>query len=355
MDHRLTSETPARWMTRVRTIAFGTLVLVAALMAGVFVFDILTPPDDVSICFIYAVLIPLAIFSFHRAAYACAALATSLSVLGAFFQPPHDQLPLVFFTNRAIAIVAQWLVAFLVTSRQELEAKIRSEYEAERTKADTSRRFVDMLTHEIGTSLTLIDGQAYRLKKLAASDDEGVTTRAEKIHSAVKHIDVVIRQVQAASEAAQASDQFEPGDVNLASLIGDLVVQLKGDREIQTDIGSLPPVVRGNSDMLQQVVANILSNALKYSPEHTAISVWGRAEADSAILSITDRGRGIPPAEKSSLFEPYYRASNSRGVPGTGIGLYVVRRYVSAHGGAIEIESDLDVGTTLTVRLPIGD
>jgi signal transduction histidine kinase len=83
--------------------------------------------------------------------------------------------------------------------------------------------------------------------------------------------------------------------------------------------------------------------------------VWGRAEANSAILSITDRGRGIPPAEKSSLFEPYYRASNSRGVPGTGIGLYVVRRYVSAHGGAIEIESDLDVGTTLTVRLPIGN
>ena len=342
-------------MARIRTIAFGTLVLVAALMAGVFVFDILTPPDDVSICFIYAVLIPLAIFSFHRAAYACAALATSLSVLGAFFQPPHDQLSLVFFANRAIAIVAQWLVAFLVTSRQEAEAKIRSEYEAERTKGETSRRFVDMLTHEIGTSLTLIDGQAYRLKKLAASDDEGVTTRAEKIRGAVKHIDVVIRQVQAASEADQASERFEPEDVNLASLIGDLVVQLKGDREIQTDIGSLPPVVRGNSDMLQQVVANILSNALKYSPENTAVSVWGRAEADSAILSITDRGRGIPSAEKSSLFEPYYRASNSRGVAGTGIGLYVVRRYVSAHGGAVEIESDLDVGTAVTVRLPVGN
>lgn len=358
MDHapHLTSKMPARFMARVGTTRFGVLVLIAALMAGVFIFDILTPPDDVSICFIYAVLIPLAIFSFHRAAYGCAALAMLLSVLGAFFQPPHDRLPLVFFANRAIAIVAQWLVAFLVTSRQEAEAKMRSEYEAERTKSETSRRFIDMLTHEIGTSLTLIDGQAYRLKKLLrAPDKEGVTARAEKIRGAVKHIDVVIRQVQAASEADQASGRFEPGDVNLASLVGDLVVQLKGDREIQTDIGALPTVVRGNADMLQQVVTNVLSNALKYSPEDTAISVWGRAETGWVVLSITDRGRGIPPAEKSSLFEPYYRASNSRGVPGTGIGLYVVGRYVSAHGGAIEIESALDVGTTVTVRLPSGN
>jgi signal transduction histidine kinase len=324
-------------------------------MAGVFIFDILTPPDDVSICFIYAVVISLAIFSFHRAAYACAALASSLSVLGAFFQPPHDSLSLVFFANRTIAIVAQWLVAFLVTSRQEAEAKIRSEYETERTKSETSRRFVDMLTHEIGTSLTLIDGQAYRLKKLlTATDDDGVTARAEKIRGAVKHIDVVIRQVQAASEADQASDRFEREDVNLGSLVGDLVVQLKGDREIKLDIGALPPVIAGNAGMLQQVVANLLSNAIKYSPQDTAISVWGRSDAGWAVLSITDRGRGIPPAEKLSLFEPYYRATNSRGVPGTGIGLYVVRRYVDAHGGGVEIESDLDVGTTVTVRLPIG-
>lgn len=348
------SETPGSLTARGKLIPFGVLVLVAALMAGVFVFDILTPPDDVSICFIYAVVISLAIFSFHRAAYLCAALGTSLSVLGGFFQPPHDSLPLVFFTNRAIAIVAQWLVALLVTSRQEAEAKMRSEYEAERAKSETSQRFIDMLTHEIGTSLTLIDGQAYRLRKLLpATDKDGTAERAEKIREAVKHIDTVVRQVQAASEADQATDRFEQEEVNLAALVGDLIVQLKGEREVKADIAGLPPVVPGNAGMLQQIVANLLSNAIKYSPHDTAISVWGRSDAGCAVLSITDRGRGIPPAEKSSLFEPYYRATNSRGVPGTGIGLYVVRRYLDAHRGAIGIESDLDVGTTVTVRLPI--
>jgi len=343
-------------ISQVRLVRAGILVLIALLMAAIFVFDILTPPDDVSICFTYAVVISLAIFSFHRAAYACAALATSLSVLGACFQPPHDTLTLVFFGNRVIAVMAQWLVALLVTSRQEAEAKIRSEYEVERAKSETGRRFIDMLTHEIGTSLTLIDGQAYRLKKiLTAGDGDGVTARAEKIRSAVKHIDAVIRQVQAASEADQALDRFEPESVNLASLVGDLIVQLKEDREIKADIRALPPVVRGGADMLQQVVANLLSNAIKYSPEDTPISVWGRADAGWAVLSVSDRGRGIPPAEQSRLFEPYYRASNSRGVPGTGIGLYVVRRYLEAHGGAVEIESDLDIGTTVTVRLPIGN
>jgi signal transduction histidine kinase len=332
----------------------GVLLLIALLMAGVFVFDILTPPDDVSICFIYAVLISISTFSYRRAAYACAALATLLSALGAFFQPPHDTLTLVFFANRAIAVAAQWIVALLVTSRMDAEAKIRGEYEAERAKAETSRRFVDMLTHEIGTSLTLIDGQAFRLKKLLpANTSDNVTMRADKIREAVKHIDAVVRQVQVATEADHATERFEALELNLAALVGDVIVRLKDDREIKADLEKLPPALRGNPDMLQQIVANLLSNAIKYSPDDTAISVWGRSDADHAVLSITDRGRGIPAAEQSRLFEPYYRASNSRGVPGTGIGLYVVRRYVEIHAGSIQIESDLGVGTTVTVRLPI--
>lgn len=332
----------------------GVLLLIAVLMGGVFIFDVLTPPDDVSICFVYAVLVFISIFSYRRAAYACAAVATFLSALGAFFQPPHDTLTLVFFANRAIAVAAQWLVAFVVTSHKDAEAKMRSEYEVERAKAQTSSRFVDILTHEIGTSLTLIDGQAFRLKKLVpANDTESVVMRADKIRQAVKHIDVVVRQVQAASEADQAQARFEPAEVNLGALIGDVIVQLKGDRDIKADLEALPPTLSGNADMLQQIVANLLSNAIKYSPDDTAISVWGRSDGNWAVLSITDRGRGIASAEQSSLFEPYYRASNSRGVPGTGIGLYVVRRYVEAHGGSIQIESDLGVGTAVSIRLPI--
>jgi signal transduction histidine kinase len=72
-----------------------------------------------------------------------------------------------------------------------------------------------------------------------------------------------------------------------------------------------------------------------------------------AVLSIVDRGRGIPEDETTKLTEPYYRAQNARGVHGTGLGLYVTARYVASHAGAMDIKSELGAGTTVTVRIPI--
>ena len=331
------------------------LVLVCLLMVGVFVFDIYTPPDDVSICFIYAVLILLSGFSYRHTPYICAGLATALSWLGAFIQTPSDSLSLVFFGNRAIAVVAQWLVAFLVVLRRDVELRMRSEYEKERANAETSRRFVDVITHEIGTSLTTIDGQAFRLKKLISSDEtDDAPQRADKIRQAVRHIENVLRQVQIASEIEQGRVGLERSAVNVADIIADAVLELSGGRVIHIDTKTLPKSVHGNADMLQQVVANLLSNAIKYSSSDTAVSIWGRTVDDTAVVSVSDRGRGIPADELEKLFDPYFRASNSRSVHGTGIGLYVVQRYIQNHGGSIDITSDLGQGTTVTFQVPIG-
>ena len=334
----------------------GTVLIVICLMMfGVFIFDIFTPPDDVSICFIYAVLVSTSIFSYRRAAYLCAALSTILSGIGAFIQTPSEALSLVFFANRTIAVATQWLVAFLVTTRKHAEAMMRAEYEAERAKVETSRRFMDVLTHEIGTSLTNIDGHAFRIKKLVAPDDGGdLGVRSDKIRSAVRHIEQVVRQVQTASEVDQGTIQVEPGEVNLRSLVTDIVLESGSDSRIQVDTSALPTVVWGSAEMLQQAVANLISNALKYSPPDSMVSVVGDADGAQARITVSDQGRGIPEEEMEKLFEPYYRASNSRGIYGTGIGLYVVDRYVRSHGGSIEVKSQLGAGTTVTMRIPIG-
>ncbi len=331
----------------------AVLALISILMVGVFIFDIYTPPDDVSICFIYAVLISLSVFSFRRSPYICAAVATFLSWAGAFFQTPGDTLSVVFFTNRAIAVTAQWLVAFLIVLHKDAQQRIQQQYEGERKKAETSRRFVDVLTHEIGTSLTIIEGQAFRLKKLmpAAGPEDG-HSRAEKISQSVRHIERVVRQVQVASELDRGMDELEPESVNLRNVIAEAVIQ-SGRESIHIDTHALPAEISGNAGMLQQVVENLLSNAIKYSPAEAAISVWGRVENDQAVVSVSDRGRGIPEGERAKLFEPYYRASNSRNVQGTGIGLYVVERYIRSHGGSIGISSELGVGTTVTFQIPI--
>lgn len=328
--------------------------IIGLLFIGVFIFDIFTPPDDVSICFVYAVLISISVFSYRWSPYACAGLATLLSGLGAFSNPPYETISLAFFANRTIAIAAQWLVAFLVTMHKNSEAMIQAKYEAERGKADASRRFIDVLSHEIGTALTLIDGHAFRLKKLAGdAAQQGLVERSTKIQQAVRHIEEVVRKIQIASEIELGKIPFDPRDFNLAEIVADVVLQFRGERKITTDLAGLPPVICGSADMMLQVVSNLVSNAVKFSAADSEIAIAGRMEGSVAVLSVADRGRGIPRDELPKLFEPYYRASNSRGTPGTGIGLYLVHRYVASHGGEITVGSELGSGTTVTIKIPL--
>jgi signal transduction histidine kinase len=351
-----TRDLQQRWLSprpTIREVAVLTLIL--SLMGIVFVFDILTPPDDVTICFIYAVLVFLTLFSHGHAVYLCAAIATCLSVLGSFINPPTEAHSMVFFANRGIAIMAQWIVAFLVMTRKDAEMRMREDFDDQRLKAETSRRFLDVLSHEIGTSLTRIDGQAFLLRKNAQTQKPAdTTTRAEKIRDAVQHILTIVQQIQLGSEAGERATDMTPSAVDLQGLIADIALNSGTDEvTIEIDLTELPPTVWGDSDMLRQVFDNILSNAVKYSPPGGAIRVHGAAEDRVAIVTVIDHGRGIPDDEQAQIFTPYYRARNSRGVHGAGIGLYVARRFVDSHGGSIVIDSRLNAGTTVVIRLPI--
>lgn len=332
-----------------------TLIIAAivAAMFGVFVFDIYTPPDDVSICFIYAVLVALSGFTHARATYPSAALGSLLSIVGAFIQQPQNELLIVFFGNRAIAVVAQWLVAFLIVTRRHAELRALANYEEEKANAETSRRFVDVLTHEVGTSLTTIDGHAFRLKRLLSNIPEDAIQRLEKIRAAAKHIEGVLRQVQLAFELRQGQENADFVSVDLSNIIREVVLAVAAQHPVNVDTAGLP-LVHGNAPMLRQVVENLLSNAVKYSQADTPISIWGRTDGDMVVVSISDRGRGIPAAELSELFKPYFRGSNSRGVHGTGIGLYVVQQYLTIHRGTIDVSSELGAWTTATFALRRG-
>jgi signal transduction histidine kinase len=347
---------PRRWLTprptRGEAAVFGFVV---ALMGLVFVFDILTTPDDVTICFIYAVLVFLTLFGHERAVYLCTAIATILSVLGSFINPPAEAHSAVFLANRGIAIATQWIVAFLVMMRKAAEAHMRRDFIAEKEKAEESRRFLDVLSHEIGTSLTRIDGQAFLLRKNAQEEGRAdAAVRADKIRAAVGHIHAVVQQIQLGSEVGERTTDMNPSQVNLPALIADLVLDAGGQEvAVVSDLAGLPQTIRGDPDLLRQVVDNILSNAVKYSLPGGTVRVRGLTEGGHAVLTISDEGRGIPDDEQDKVFTPYYRARNSRGVHGAGIGLYVARRFVDSHGGTIEIDSALNAGTTVTVRFPL--
>ncbi len=325
--------------------------LVLVLMVLVLAADIETTPDHVTICFIYAAIIFLSIFSFYRSAYIAAAVATLFSLLGSFINPPAETLSVVFFANRAIAIVSQWVVAVLVTTRKDAESLMRSDLEEQTANAETSRRFLDVLTHEIGTSLTTIDGQAFLLRRLLDGADQA---RAEKIRGAVRHIQAIVQQVQLASEVGERASDMRNEPVLLRRLVEDVFVDIDTkDIAVSTDLSGLPETIMGDPDMLRQIVGNVLSNAIKFSPPGGDVIVRGESRDGEAVLTVSDRGRGIALEEREKIFEPYYRARNSRGVHGAGIGLYVARKFVENHRGTIRIDGEPDAGTLVTISLPV--
>ena len=114
---------------------------------------------------------------------------------------------------------------------------------------------------------------------------------------------------------------------------------------------ALPPA-DADPDALERILANVVGNAVKYSPPDSEMRLRARRAGAMIEIEVTDHGAGIAGAALARIFEPYYRAPDVGAVPGTGLGLAVVKALVEAHGGSIRIESTLHVGTRVTFSLP---
>lgn len=104
--------------------------------------------------------------------------------------------------------------------------------------------------------------------------------------------------------------------------------------------------------LMRQVLNNLLSNAIKYSATAAQVEVELLTDGKAITLRVTDQGIGIPEADLLLLFDPFHRASNVENMPGTGLGLNIVKQAVELHGGAIDVQSQLQQGTTFTLHLP---
>jgi len=115
-------------------------------------------------------------------------------------------------------------------------------------------------------------------------------------------------------------------------------------------------VGRWDRGRLDQVLTNLLSNALKYSPEGGEVRLYVGKSGEQARVTVSDQGIGIPPEEQRTLFQPFSRGGAAHGrISGTGLGLYIVRQIVEGHGGTVTITSARQRGSTFTITLPLGD
>ncbi len=154
--------------------------------------------------------------------------------------------------------------------------------------------------------------------------------------------------------------RFEPVDMaHVISQVAELYAEQAAAKNIalHVDVADGLPLVLGDEDALSTMLSNLVSNAIKYTPEGGEVAISAAAEPGRVVVRVSDTGRGIAKDDIPRLFQEFYRTPDARrsGIEGTGLGLAIVKSVVDRHNGTIEVESELGKGTTFTVRLPAAD
>ncbi|PJI55935.1 hypothetical protein CTI14_00890 [Methylobacterium radiotolerans] len=217
-----------------------------------FVADLIEPSDNVSICFAYTLPILLAVYAGPGSAYRLAALSTLASLVGSFVRPPTGGIEASFIANRVFAVGAQWLVAHVIEQRRRGRFLTETHLREEMRKAETGQRFVRILTHEIATALTSIDGQSYRLAKLARTvTPQEIVVRTDKIRHAAARLDAFVGRIRLASEVGQGELGVSRGAIDAAALLGPLASAYETARVI-LDVRVPEPALYGDSELIYQ-------------------------------------------------------------------------------------------------------
>jgi signal transduction histidine kinase len=238
------------------------------------------------------------------------------------------------------------------------KGQIEEALNRERELNGLQRQFVAMVSHEFRTPLAIIDGNAQRLLRRPENATPDRLQRAlGTIRISINRLIGLMESVLSAARLESGQIEICPASMSLPDLlreVGGSYAELHHDRRIILDIDALPDQIVADEKLIRQVISNIISNAIKYSPGQGAVWIGGSVDdEDRAVLSVRDEGVGIPLAEQAKLFERFFRASTSTGIAGSGIGLHLASHLVQMHGGTIDFESVEGRGTTFFVRLPI--
>ena len=286
-----------------------------------------------------------------------AASETSVEVLGT---RRHDEIgemarAVVVFRNNAIDLAQNRHT--LATQAALLQQKLAEEQRLTLLQ----RNFVAMASHEFRTPLAIIDGHTQRLISMRDRlTTEELAERARKIRSMVRRMTQLIDNLIGSARLVDARIDlyYHPAPVDLTSLVREICQlqrELTPDARIREQIQAQPLLVRGDASLLSQLFSNLVSNAVKYSPDSGLIRVIAAREGTQIAVVIEDRGIGIPEADRERVFERYYRGSNTSGIGGSGVGLSLVKTMVDLHKGTIALDTREGEGSRFTIRFPISD
>lgn len=246
-----------------------------------------------------------------------------------------------------------------ISDRKRVEEAIRQQLEQERKLNQLQTQFIRTVSHEYRTPLAVISACSQLLENNASPQDKDKQLRnCKRIQAAVKYMVGLLENVLYFNQAESGKVTFNPVMLELSPFCTQLVEEcllLASDGHRIEILGCKPDcTIYADENLLQQILSNLLSNGMKYSPPGSEIVLKVACKRDRVIFQVCDRGIGIPLDEQSHIFDPFHRAANVGTIRGTGMGLAIVKRAVDLHRGTIAVESEVGVGTTVTVTLPGG-
>jgi two-component system, OmpR family, sensor kinase len=301
---------------------------------------------------------------FSQRALGAAGLALVLALAGGWLLTTRALAPIDRISRVAEAVSASNLGQRIDRTQMETElgrlaGTLNDTFERLQAAFEQQVRFTTDASHELRTPLSVVANQAElalrRERQPAEYRDalQAILEAARRMRAVVEDLLTLAR-----ADAGQLSLRRDPLD--LAALVRDTAGLMAGEAErlgiaVELDLGRA--TVRGDRSRLQELVLNLLANAIRYNREGGRVTLRLRAGDGVAVLDVIDTGIGIPPEEQSLVFDRFHRVdkARSRETGGSGLGLAISRWIAEAHGGRIVLESEPGAGTTLRVELPITD
>ncbi|MGB3513765.1 MAG: PAS domain-containing sensor histidine kinase [Microcoleaceae cyanobacterium] len=289
-----------------------------------------------------------------------------------------------------------------ITERKSAEAEMKKALEIEKELNQLKSRFISMTSHEFRTPLTTILASAEALEHYGHKwSEEKKLTYLHRIQATVQHMTGLLNDILIIGKTESGSFEFNPAPIDLETFCRDVIEDMKlsvgsqysldfmiiDAKQLIDDSGANASIlnllqpdankhefshlndasesqqnearleilksVYMDEKLLRHILYNLLENAIKYSPQGGHVYLKLSCLNNQAIFQIEDEGIGIPATEQKYLFDSFYRATNAANIQGTGLGLAIVKSSVDLHHGQITIESEIGVGTTFTVILPL--
>lgn len=217
--------------------------------------------------------------------------------------------------------------------------------------------FISRLCHQCRTPLNVVLFSNSLLKRYISDwNDKKIQPLLDHVQTGVEQITKILDDVLLLANVQTAKLNYDAKPLNLVEFCNQLIVQMQtsGSHKrinLLPESGYLTACI--DKKLIEPMIINLLDNAMKYSPSDSVVELKLFCQHGNVVFEVKDRGIGIPLADRQRLFEPFYRGSNIHHLPGTGLGLFIVKTLVDLHRGHIVVDSEVDVSTTFKIMLPV--